>query len=802
LEGHTDLVRFVAPTGSKRLLVSESRDGTFRIWRLKDGAAVAVLKHECSDIECIGVHGTTLVYLDRPASTFHVWGVDDDALCNATVTDSVRYRNAKIVLVGDSGTGKSGLGLVLTGREWAPTESTHGRHVWTMADKEVTLPGGVQEKRETLLWDLAGQPGYRLIHQLHLADVSVALVVFDARSDVDPLAGVLYWNRALTQARRLKDRDPMPLRKFLVVARCDRGGVSVSDERLKELARELGYDGVFKTSAKEGWEIPALTEAMLQAVDWDNLPWVGSNKLFEELRAFLVDEKQKGRLLATADDLFRAFSPKHRQWGDVLDLRAVFDTCVGRLEQRGLIRWLRFGRYLLLQPELLDAYASALVNAAKDEPDGLGCLDLDDALAGRFRIPADERVPDPDMEHLLLISTVEELLGHELALKEVADDQTLLVFPSQFRRERPDAPSLPGRSVIFGIDGPTMSAYATLAVRLAHSRLFVKQAMWRNVATYRATVGGICGISLRETEDGHGELILFFDSDASEATRYQFEDYVASHLQRRTLSGTLARRRIFACGNCGAEVTEQQAVLRRERGHHSLTCPVCENTVSLLDREERLAKSAVAQARDKTAKMDRAANTARDRATAAMVLKGKEATDDFDVFLSHNSRDKDAVRAIADALRERGILPWLDERELRPGMVWQDEIERVIGLVKAAAVIVGPHGFSDWLGEERRAFEREAKKRQIPIIPVILPEVIGQPKLPLHLEGKTWVDFRRLETKPLERLVWGITGKKEPFGEAEQESFSEAEPELQPHPPSARPTGRSGWVEWLKGLVR
>ena len=251
----------------------------------------------------------------------------------------------------------------------------------------------------------------------------------------------------------------------------------------------------------------------------------------------MVGEKEAGRLLARADDLFRAFLREHPDWGGVWDLRAVFDTCVGRLEQRGLIRRLRFGGYLLLQPELLDAYASSLVNAARDEPDGLGCLALNEALAGRFAIPADERVPDPDSEQLLLIATVEELLGHELALKEVADDYVFLVFPSQFTREWPDAPSLPGGSVIFTIDGPSMSAYATLAVRLAHSHLFVKQAMWRNAAAYQATVGGVCGISLRETEDGDGELTLFFDSEATEATRYQFEDYVASHLQRRTLSG-------------------------------------------------------------------------------------------------------------------------------------------------------------------------------------------------------------------------------------------------------------------------
>ena len=100
---------------------------------------------------------------------------------------------------------------------------------------------------------------------------------------------------------------------------------------------------------------------------------------------------------------------------------------------------------MLLQPELLDAYASALVQAAKDEPDGLGFVAEEDALAGT--LPA-RRTPsastDPRQEKLLLIATVEELLRHEVALKEITDRGVDLVFPSQFTRERPDAPRHPG----------------------------------------------------------------------------------------------------------------------------------------------------------------------------------------------------------------------------------------------------------------------------------------------------------------------------------------------------------------------
>ncbi len=135
-------------------------------------------------------------------------------------------------------------------------------------------------------------------------------------------------------------------------------------------------------------------------------------------------------------------------------LRAKFDTCVGRVENRGLIRRLSFGGYILLQPELLDAYASAMVNAARSEPDGLGCIAEEDALVGRFTMPKDERVTGKDQEKLILIATVEELLRHEIVLKETTEKEIDLVFPSQFTRERPDMPNVPGKAVIFTFDGP------------------------------------------------------------------------------------------------------------------------------------------------------------------------------------------------------------------------------------------------------------------------------------------------------------------------------------------------------------
>ena len=47
----------------------------------------------------------------------------------------------------------------------------------------------------------------------------------------------------------------------------------------------------------------------------------------------------------------------------------------------------------------------------------------------------------------------------------------------------------------------------------------------------------------------------------------------------------------------------------------------------------------------------------------------------FDVFMCHNSADKEEVRRVVRDLRIRSIQPWLDEEQLRPGLPWQEALE-------------------------------------------------------------------------------------------------------------------------------
>ena len=200
LEGHRGSVVALSFHRRRPLLATMGWDDTIRVWSSETWDVVAVIQRRARyRFRGLSFH-PSLPRLAVAGARLHVYELDLDVLLGerqpAEAPRSVHYVNAKVVLVGDTGVGKTGLSLVLSGRPFQATDSTAGRQVWPLDTAEEQLPGERTRTRETLLWDLAGQPGYRVIHQLHLSEVAVALVVFDARSETDPLAGVVHWERA------------------------------------------------------------------------------------------------------------------------------------------------------------------------------------------------------------------------------------------------------------------------------------------------------------------------------------------------------------------------------------------------------------------------------------------------------------------------------------------------------------------------------------------------------------------------------------------------------------------------------
>jgi hypothetical protein len=171
----------------------------------------------------------------------------------------------------------------------------------------------------------------------------------------------------------------------------------------------------------------------------------------------------------------------------------------------------------------------------------------------------------------------------------------------------------------------------------------------------------------------------------------------------------------------------------------------------------------------------------------------------FDVFLSHNSKDKPAVRELAEALRARGLNVWLDEWELVPGRPWQEALEEIIETTRSSAVLVGKDGLGPWQDAEMRGVLAEFVARNLPVIPVLLPDAPSEPKLPLFLRRFTWVDLRGgLTEKGLDRLQWGVTGNR-----LDRSKLATVTPEMsvataRAHPASAKVRLAPPKTSWLK----
>jgi TIR domain/NACHT domain len=165
----------------------------------------------------------------------------------------------------------------------------------------------------------------------------------------------------------------------------------------------------------------------------------------------------------------------------------------------------------------------------------------------------------------------------------------------------------------------------------------------------------------------------------------------------------------------------------------------------------------------------------------------------FDVFLCHNSEDKQAVREICQKLAKEGIKPWLDEEQIRPGTTWQTALGEQIESTKSAAVFVGESGLGPWQNQEIQAFLSQFVERGCPVIPAILPSAKTTPALPWTLKNIHYVDFRITYPDPLKQLIWGITGQKpaarEPLipGKEEEGALIRTSSQARLYPPLLKP---------------
>lgn len=141
-------------------------------------------------------------------------------------------------------------------------------------------------------------------------------------------------------------------------------------------------------------------------------------------------------------------------------------------------------------------------------------------------------------------------------------------------------------------------------------------------------------------------------------------------------------------------------------------------------------------------------------------LEQKRQQNLYDVYISYADADEAEVMKIGEQLKEKGILPWFDAIDVDPGLLARPQQEEQIRKIPAAAVFIGQQAIAGGQALQMYSFIEQFVRRGCRVIPVTLPNVTGEPELPVYLANFVGVDFRRQIPAPLTRLLQGITGKR------------------------------------------
>jgi small GTP-binding protein len=570
LEGHTGEVASVSFMDSGRLLASMGAKGTTLIWRTDTWQEVFRVQ-KIGDVDLLSnlaTHptGSTFAALGKDQKEIHLWDLDLALLRGASTAPAIFYVNAKAVLLGESGVGKSGLGIRIAEKKFRKTKSTHGAQFWHFpTDQLPTLPKNVQA--ELTLWDLAGQPEYRLTHQLFLDDTDAALLLFDCADPQDPFRGVPYW------AKVLKKNAPAHAKKFLISARSDVSPVTVDRPTINRILALYGLDEYFKTSAHTGEGVEILFQRLMSEIPWETLPRTSTPMLFQVLREYLLERKQAGDNLISMEEVDQAAGVRFTERAIE---QAETNTVIRLLQSRGLVHRLepRPGQvWILLKPERINQYGASIIQAARNHPEGIGAVSERDVLTSNIPFTGFERLPLAE-ETLVLDGTVELLIRRDLGFREMGN----LVFPSQINVSRQPPDDLHLRTeVAYRFSGSIETIYASLVVRLNYTNHFRREDQWKYAVEF-SRAGNRLGFSMKQIEEGTGELEIYFQHGITDFDRVTFIRFITDHLQSKGID--IHEQIRLYCPKCSNEVTNREAIETRVRdGKLDIPCQFCGTAV-------------------------------------------------------------------------------------------------------------------------------------------------------------------------------------------------------------------------------
>jgi WD40 repeat protein len=753
LEGHTDAVSAAVFSPCGRVLVSRGRADGLRLWRRDTGAAIAHVDEPIANwtTATLAFHPQAPLLATASGNAIHIWSLDLELLLRATSkATSVQYTTAKVVLVGDSGVGKTGLGWRLAHGEFKEHASTHGQQFWMLDGLNTTRADGTE--CEAVLWDLAGQPDYRLLHALFVDDAELALVLFDPTDRTEPLRGAEYWLKALA------NRPSGPCPAILVGARTDRGQPTLTEDQILAFCTERGVTGGYlATSALAGVGLADLLARMRDQVAWDRMPSTVTTTTFKRIKEFVLALKEGEQVILDLDALRKRLQKTDATW-EFTDDELV--TAAGHLAKHGYIQFLRTAageRRILLRPDLLNRLASSIVLEARRNPKGLGAVDEAALRSGQYRFPEMDRLAAWD-QAVLLDAAVVLFLEHNLCFRETLGAQALLIFPELINRKRPATEGAAlADDVSYTVKGVVANVYAALVVLLGYTNTFSRTEQWQAQAQYEVGPGEICGFRQIGEQEGEIDLVLSYATTVSSSTRLVFQGLFERILLGRQVRVT--RYPALNCPECHYRQERSEVVRRTVEGRRFLFCSDCGTKIVIMPADELGLTAEASRA------VDEQAATARWRTAyeaALAQLAGFVRTWEHErkrVFVSYawgvTDHEQWVERMLALDLRHAGIQVVLDRWDnAHPGA----SVARFVGRITECdlIIVVGTPLYREKYENRlsstgsvvaaevdlinQRLLGTEEDKQTV--LPILLDGEAPQ-SLPPLLRGRVYVDFRR-----------------------------------------------------------
>jgi len=591
-EGNSHEVNCAVFSADGRWLAAKSQDGIVRLWRC-DTWDCTVIIAETNDSKSwasnLAFHPRrpVLATLGEKDTIIRIWELDERVLLGQ-VQQSIHYTTAKLVLVGDSGVGKTGLGWRLTHGEFKEHASTHGQQFWAIPQLGLTRSDGVE--CEAVLWDLAGQHVFRQIHSIFLENVAAALVLFDPSNRQDPLKGALFW------LEQLKGKGQLPP-SVLVGARVDRGAPVLSQQELDQFCQRYGIcGGYLSTSAKSGEGLDTLLERLKAQIPWNEMTATVTTVTFKRIKDYVLALKEqpdrKGVLVSPTelraqlecvpfDSAQGATAELIRSEWEFTDAEML--TAVGHLETHGYVSILRSSageQHILLTPDLLVSLASSIVLLADKNPHELGAISEAELLQGKFEFDELKGLEDSEQQ-ILLDAAILRFLQHNVCFRETFGHDTLLIFPGLIKQKRPLQDDLSAiDDISYVVRGRVENLYAMLVVLLGYTPSFTRINQWQNQAQYEMGAGEICGFRMIEDREGEIELVLYYGDQLPASGRAKFQELFEQFLYQRDVEVTSFPPVVCPNGHRLKRDSVVEAV--RER-RPFLYCSICGKQTELYD---------------------------------------------------------------------------------------------------------------------------------------------------------------------------------------------------------------------------